>query len=77
MLTIIVPPATKRPGGFTSHEMKTIITREVEGIKGVFIKGPCIDWRSNGRTCLLDRMKGQSIYAPITLQKGVRSTTMS
>ena len=32
-----------------------------------------LDAQSNGLTFLIDRMKGQSIYAHITLEKGERS----
>jgi PhoH-like ATPase len=63
----------------TPHEVKTIITRAGEGTKIVFtgdpyqIDSPYLDAQSNGLTFLIDRMKGQSIYAHITLEKGERS----
>ncbi len=63
----------------TPHEVKTIITRAGEGTKIVFtgdpyqIDTPYLDSRSNGLTYLIDRMKGQPIYAHITLEKGERS----
>lgn len=63
----------------TPHEIKTIITRAGEGTKFVFtgdpyqIDTPYLDAQSNGLTYLIDRMKGQDIYAHITLQKGERS----
>ena len=63
----------------TPHEVKTIITRAAEGTKVVFtgdpyqIDSPYLDARSTGLTYLIDRMKGQSIYAHITLEKGERS----
>lgn len=63
----------------TPHEVKTIITRAGEGTKIVFtgdpyqIDTPYLDSRSNGLTYLIDKMKGQSIYAHITLEKGERS----
>ena len=63
----------------TPHEVKTIITRAGEGTKIVFtgdpyqIDTPYLDAQSNGLTYLIDRMKGQSIYAHITLEKGERS----
>ncbi len=63
----------------TPHEVKTIITRAGEGTKVVFtgdpyqIDTPYLDAQSNGLTYLIDRMKGQSIYAHITLEKGERS----
>lgn len=63
----------------TPHEVKTIITRAGEGTKIVFtgdpyqIDTPYLDAQSNGLTYLIDRLKGQSIYAHITLEKGERS----
>lgn len=63
----------------TSHEVKTIITRAAEGTKIVFtgdpyqIDTPYLDAQSNGLTYLIDRMKSQSIYAHVTLEKGERS----
>jgi PhoH-like ATPase len=63
----------------TPHEVKTIITRAGEGTKVVFtgdpyqIDTPYLDSRSNGLTWLIDRMRGQSLYAHITLEKGERS----
>jgi PhoH-like ATPase len=63
----------------TPHEVKTIITRAGEGTKVVFtgdpyqIDTPYLDSRSNGLTCLIDKMKGESLYAHVTLEKGERS----
>ncbi|MEE2765407.1 MAG: PhoH family protein [Candidatus Neomarinimicrobiota bacterium] len=63
----------------TPHEVKTIITRAGEGTKIVFtgdveqIDHPYLDKRSNGLTYLVSRMKGQNMYAHITLEKGERS----
>lgn len=63
----------------TPHEVKTIVTRAGENTKLVFtgdvrqIDTPYLDEHSNGLSYLVDRMKGQSIYAHITLQKGERS----
>ncbi|GAB4367910.1 MAG: PhoH family protein [Calditrichia bacterium] len=63
----------------TPHEVKTIITRAGEGTKIIFtgdpyqIDTPYLDAQSNGLTYLIDRMKGQSLYAHITLEKGERS----
>ena len=63
----------------TAHEIKTIITRAAEGTKIVFtgdpyqIDTPYLDAQSNGLTYLIDRMKGQSLYANVTLEKGERS----
>ncbi|KPJ82757.1 MAG: hypothetical protein AMS17_18725 [Spirochaetes bacterium DG_61] len=58
--------------------MKSYTTRVGEGTKVVFIGDPCqidtpyLDSRSNGLTMLIDKMKGQSLYAHITLEKGER-----
>jgi PhoH-like ATPase len=63
----------------TPHEVKTIITRAGEGTKIVFtgdphqIDTPYLDSRSNGLTYLIDKMKGQPLYAHVTLEKGERS----
>ena len=63
----------------TPHEVKTIITRAGEGTKIIFtgdpyqIDTPYLDAQSNGLTFLIDRMKGQSLYAHVTLEKGERS----
>ncbi len=63
----------------TPLEVKTIITRAGEGSKIVFtgdiyqIDSPYLDSQSNGLTYLVDRMKGQELFAHINLQKGERS----
>lgn len=63
----------------TGHEVKTIITRAGEGTKIILtgdphqIDSPYLDSRSNGLTRLIDRMKGQALYAHVTLEKGERS----
>jgi PhoH-like ATPase len=63
----------------TPHEVKTIITRAGEGTKVVFtgdpyqIDTPYLDSRSTGLSYLIDRMKGQDLYAHVTLEKGERS----
>ncbi len=63
----------------TPHEVKTIITRAGEGTKVVFtgdpyqIDTPYLDSRSNGLTYLIDKMKGQDVYAHVTMEKGERS----
>ena len=63
----------------TPHEIKTIITRAGEGTKVVFtgdihqIDHPYLDKKSNGLTYLISRMKGQSVFAHITLEKSERS----
>lgn len=63
----------------TPHEIKTIITRAGEGTKIVFtgdiqqIDSPYLDMFSNGMVYMIDRMKGQSIFAHVNLVKGERS----
>lgn len=63
----------------TPHEIKTIITRAGEGTKIVFtgdpyqIDTPYLDSRSNGLSYLIDKMKGQELFAHVTLEKGERS----
>ncbi|MGE5399587.1 MAG: PhoH family protein [Ignavibacteriales bacterium] len=63
----------------TPHEVKTIITRAGEGAKIVFtgdiyqIDTPYLDSQSNGLTYLVDRMKGQELFAHVNLIKGERS----
>jgi len=63
----------------TPHEIKTIITRAGEGTKMIFtgdvfqIDHPYLDAQSNGLSYLIDKMKGQRMYAHINLEKGERS----
>ncbi|MBN1996228.1 PhoH family protein [candidate division KSB1 bacterium] len=63
----------------TPHEVKTIITRAGEGTKVIFtgdpyqIDTPYLDSLSNGLSYLIDRMKGQTLYGHVTLEKGERS----
>ena len=63
----------------TPHEVKTIITRAGENTKIIFtgdiyqIDTPYLDTQSNGLSYLIDKVKGQPLYAHITLQKGERS----
>ena len=63
----------------TPHEIKTIITRAGEGTKMVFtgdiqqIDSPYLDAQSNGLAYMVDKMKGQDIFAHINLIKGERS----
>jgi PhoH-like ATPase len=60
----------------TPHEVKTIITRAGEGTKIVFtgdiyqIDHPYLDSQSNGLSYLIEKMKGQSLYTHINLEKG-------
>ena len=63
----------------TPHEIKTIITRAGEGTKIIFtgdiqqIDSPYLDMFSNGLVYMIDRMRGQSIFAHVNLVKGERS----
>ena len=63
----------------TPHEVKTIITRAGDNTKIVFtgdiyqIDTPYLDSQSNGLSYLIDRVKGNPLYAHITLEKGERS----
>ncbi|MEM7050223.1 MAG: PhoH family protein [Acidobacteriota bacterium] len=63
----------------TPHEIKTIITRAGEGTKIVLtgdifqIDTPYLDTRSNGLSYLIDRLKGNPLYAHVNLEKGERS----
>jgi len=63
----------------TPHEVKTIITRAGEGTKIVLtgdinqIDNPYVDTRSNGLSYIIERMKGQSIYGHVMLERGERS----
>lgn len=63
----------------TPNEIKTIITRAGEGTKIVFtgdlqqIDSPYLDSESNGLAYMIDKMKGQDIFAHVNLLKGERS----
>ncbi len=63
----------------TPHEVKTIITRAGENTKIIFtgdvhqIDTPYLDENSNGLAYLVDRLKGQELFAHIKLEKGERS----
>jgi PhoH-like ATPase len=63
----------------TPHEVKTIITRAGENTKIVFtgdihqIDTPYLDAQSNGLSYLIEKAKGQHLYAHVTLEKGERS----
>lgn len=63
----------------TPHEVKTIITRAGENTKIVFtgdvhqIDSPYLDENSNGLAYLIDRLKGQDLFAHVKLEKGERS----
>ena len=63
----------------TPHEVKTIITRAGENCKLIFtgdvnqIDTPYLDSQSNGLSYLIDRIKGNKLFAHVTLEKGERS----
>lgn len=63
----------------TPHEIKTIITRAGENTKIVFtgdinqIDTPYLDEHSNGLAYLIDKLKGQPLFASVKLEKGERS----
>lgn len=63
----------------TPHEVKTIVTRAGEGTKIIFtgdvfqIDHPYLDAHTNGLAYLIEKMKGQNLYAHINLEKGERS----
>jgi len=63
----------------TPHEVKTVITRAGEGTKIVMtgdifqIDTPYLDKHSNGLSYLIDRLRGNRLYAHINLEKGERS----
>ena len=63
----------------TPHEIRTIITRAGEGTKMIFtgdifqIDTPYLDAQSNGLSYLIDRIKGNRLYAHVNLDKGERS----
>ncbi|MEM6804253.1 MAG: PhoH family protein, partial [Bacteroidota bacterium] len=63
----------------TPHEIKTIITRAGENTKLIFagdikqIDTPYLDAQSNGLSYVIDKLKGQRLFAHITLEKGERS----
>ena len=63
----------------TPHEIKTIITRAGENTKMIFtgdvnqIDTPYLDEHSNGLSYLIDRVKGNKLYAHVSLEKGERS----
>jgi len=63
----------------TPHEVKTIITRAGENTKIIFtgdvnqIDTPYLDEHSNGLAYLIDKLKGQSLFAYVKLESGERS----
>lgn len=63
----------------TPHEVKTIITRAGEGTKMIFtgdleqIDSPYLDAMSNGLAYMIDKMRGENLFAHVNLIKGERS----
>lgn len=63
----------------TPHEIKTIITRAGNNCKLVFtgdvqqIDTPYLDMQSNGLVYMIDKMRGQHLFAHVNLIKGERS----
>jgi PhoH-like ATPase len=63
----------------TPHEVKTIITRAGERTKIILtgdifqIDTPYLDASSNGLSYLIDRVRGNPLYAHVNLEKGERS----
>lgn len=63
----------------TPHEVKTIITRAGQNTKIIFtgdvqqIDSPFLDEHSNGLSYIIDKLKGEKLYAHIMLEKGERS----
>lgn len=63
----------------TPHEVKTIITRAGENAKFIFtgdvrqIDTPYLDEQSNGLSYLIDKVRGNPMFAHVTLEKGERS----
>ena len=63
----------------TPHEIKTVITRAGEGTKIIFtgdihqIDTPYLDEQSNGLSYIIDKLKGNNLFAHIKLEKGERS----
>lgn len=63
----------------TPHEVKTIVTRAGEGTKMIFtgdiqqIDQPYLDAHSNGLVYMIDKMRGQKLFAHVNLVKGERS----
>lgn len=63
----------------TPHEVKTIVSRAGEGTKVILtgdihqIDHPYLDSLSNGLSYVINRMKGQPLYAHVMLEKGERS----
>jgi PhoH-like ATPase len=67
----------------TPHEIKTIVSRVGEGTKLILtgdiqqIDNPYLDQSSNGLSYLIEKMKGQSLAAHVSLTKAERSELAS
>lgn len=63
----------------TPHEIKTIITRAGQQTKMIFtgdieqIDSPYLDAKSNGLAYMINKMKGEKLFAHVNLLKGERS----
>ena len=63
----------------TPHEVKTIITRAGDNCKIILtgdvrqIDTPYLDEQSNGLAYVMEKLKGQDLYAHVSLEKGERS----
>jgi PhoH-like ATPase len=63
----------------TPHEVKTIVTRAGDNTKVILtgdvrqIDTPYLDEQSNGLSYVIERLKGQELFAHVTLEKGERS----
>lgn len=63
----------------SQHEVKTIVTRAGEGTKIIFtgdphqIDSPYLDQYNNGLSYLIDRFKGEDLFACVSLHRGERS----
>ena len=70
---------TARYTGTTEGRCTVIITRAGEGTKIVFtgdiyqIDSPYLDEKSNGLSYIIDRLRGQKLFACVHLEKGERS----
>ena len=74
--SIVIVDEAQNP---TPHEVKTIITRAGEGTKMIFcgdveqIDSPYLDTQSNGLAYMIDKMRGETLFAHVILIKGERS----
>lgn len=63
----------------TPQEIKTVITRAGENTRMIFtgdvhqIDSPYLDTRSNGLSYMIERMRGESLFAHVNLVQGERS----